>query len=99
MTRTCNRSRAVRRARRLERYNENILDYGRNWRAAKAHLTAMGYDPVYDAHIQGEWAGMQRKSRRNPYPAGRRHDAWRDGLSVEYISDPSEPIGPPAHIW
>jgi hypothetical protein len=31
---------------------------------------------VYDAHTLGEYEAMKRKPRGNPFPPGRRHDAF-----------------------
>ena len=58
-----------------------------NWRAVKkAERTFFG-DPVYMAHLEGECAATARGVRRNPYPPGKRHNAWADSYNN------SDPMG------
>lgn len=56
-------------------------------RAEKRHWRLMGADdPVYDAWSLGAMlaehgpAALPPRLRRNPYPPGRRHDAWQRGF-------------------
>lgn len=59
------------------------LDAGRKFKRF-ARKNGMS-DPVYVAHTEGEALAhygpkrMPARLRRNPYPPGRRHDAWQEG--------------------
>lgn len=47
----------------------------------------MGYTAVDDAYYEGEYAARERPDARNPYPPGRRHDAWNYGYRI------ADPLG------
>jgi hypothetical protein len=52
-------------------------------RKEKRFFRKNGMDhPVYVAWLEGGAAADDRKSKCNPYPAGRRHDEWERGYQV-----------------
>ena len=56
-------------------------------RKEKRYLRKCGFNAMYDAYIQGEFEASRRRPRANPYPAGKRHDAWQHGFSL------ADPLG------
>lgn len=59
--------------------------YGR-WRKDKRFGSPFD-EPVYNAMIWGEDQGERGRSYRNPYPPGKRHDAFKSGY------DHADPLG------
>lgn len=50
-------------------------------RAIKKHERKHIGGPLYDAYIMGQEAAYVNKPKRNPYPAGRRHDEYEMGYN------------------
>lgn len=71
--------------RRRYEANQEWLN-GVDWRAMKKHEIKMGIaDPVYVAHREGECDYCEYRAYRNPYPPGRRHNAYHRGY---HTADP-----------
>lgn len=58
---------------------------GPGWRKDKRYEQKMLGGALVDAYYLGEEHGRRGMSNKNPYPAGRRHDAYDDGWN---LSDP-----------
>jgi len=52
-----------------------------DYRAIKKHELKYTGGPLYQAYILGQEAAYADKPKRNPYPAGRRHDEYELGYN------------------
>ncbi len=52
-----------------------------DWRKEKAYLRDHLADPVQSAYYEGQDAGRYERSGVNPYPPGKRHNAWELGYT------------------
>lgn len=50
--------------------------------AKRVERKVMGFDAVHDAYRAGEFQAMSGRPYRNPFPAGRRHDAFKRGFEL-----------------
>lgn len=51
-------------------------------RVRRYERRALGVDAIMDAHYEGEAEAYRQHPRNNPYPPGRRHDAWQQAFNT-----------------
>lgn len=56
--------------------------HGFDWRAIKKNDNQF-VSMVHQAYLQGEDARYFNRTKRNPYPKGRRHDAYERGYTLK----------------
>lgn len=54
---------------------------GADDRKEKRYFNRQKGEETYNAYLKGRWA---KKEKKNPYPPGKRHDAWKHGQENSY---------------